>query len=59
MEKQFYSYPCEESNDCLAFLENGKEMSFVEFCKKHCDHCPDCVVLDIPYSEIDPLSAKE
>lgn len=52
MEKQFYSYPCEESGDCLEFLESGRKMSFVEFCEKHCENCPDCVVLDIPYEEI-------
>lgn len=51
--KEFYSYPCAERNDCIDFLEKGKTMSFVEFSKKYCDHCPDCVVLDIPYSQVE------
>ena len=49
--KLFYSYPCADSDDC-PFLESGKTMSFVEFCKRYCENCPDCVVLDIPYSDI-------
>ena len=49
--KQFYSYPCESAEDCLEFLEGDKKLSFVEFCEKHCANCPDCVVLDIPYTE--------
>lgn len=49
--KEFYSYPCESAEDCLEFLEGDKKLSFVEFCEKHCANCPDCVVLDIPYTE--------
>lgn len=49
--KQFYAYPCEDAADCLEFLESSQTMSFKEFCQKHCANCPDCVELDIPYSE--------
>lgn len=47
-----FPYPCEDSNDCLDFLESGEIMSFAEFCETKCGSgCPHCVYLDVPYSE--------
>ncbi len=51
--KEFYSYPCEDCTDCPDFIDNGTKIPFEEFCKKYCDHCPDCIVIDIPYEEIE------
>jgi hypothetical protein len=51
MDKEFYSYPCEDSDCCINFLESGNKMSFEEFCLKYCENCPDCVVLDVPYGK--------
>lgn len=52
-DKKMYAYPCYECEDCDKFLEAGKTMSFSEFCKSHCENCPDCVVLDVPYDEME------
>ena len=53
--KKFYSYPCEDSSDCLDFLEGfSNGLSFVQFCKTHCANCPDCIELDIPYDDDTP-----
>ena len=53
MKKQkLFAYPCEDSCDCLSFLESGTEMSFAYFCETVCGSgCPDCLWLDIPYSQ--------
>ena len=49
---ELYCYPCEDSSDCLDFLEGTeKGLSFVDFCKKYCANCPERVILDIPYEE--------
>ena len=33
---ELYCYPCEDSSDCLDFLEGTeKGLSFVDFCKKY------------------------
>ena len=52
--KEYYSYPCEQADDCIDFLEGAKKYSsFKEFCEKKCGNCPDCIVMDMPYPEED------
>lgn len=46
---ELFAYPCEQSDDCLEFLESGAVMTFEEFCTKHCAKCSDRIMLDIPY----------
>lgn len=51
-KKNLYVYPCEESNDCVEFLEGYQTMSFAEFCETVCGSgCPHCVYMDIPYTK--------
>lgn len=51
-KKKLYPYPCEESGECIEFLESGTVMSFAEFCETKCGSgCPDCVWLDVPYTK--------
>ncbi len=50
-KENFFAYPCEQSGDCLEFLEGWQKMSFTNFCETYCKNCKDCVLLDIPYSE--------
>ena len=50
-EIKLYAYPCENSEDCLEFLESGEYQEFSDFCKTHCAKCDECIYLDIPYNE--------
>lgn len=51
--KEYYVYPCVEHMDCIEFLDGYGKMSFKEFCETHCAYCPDCIVIDIPYDQIE------
>ena len=51
MDKEFYSYPCDDCYFCLNFRESANTMSFEEFCLRYCENCPDCKVLDVPYGK--------
>ena len=60
-EKKLYAYPCDEFTGCEFYLNsldenNHTTLSMVEFAKKHCTNCPDCVVMDYPYPEEESCS---
>lgn len=46
--KVFYSWPCAEANECEAYKARG-DQPLANFCRNHCEHCPDCVVRETPF----------
>ena len=63
-EKKLYAYPCDEFTGCEHYLDSLDEnncttLGLCEFARRHCENCPDCVVMDLSYEEAESYLKKK